>query len=113
MHYNLNLIRTLAKSHKWQSLYARGKEMSGLRLFENQTDLSDVQFMFLQWLELYHILETDLAMERPYLSKEILKDDFRTDAYLTIRKDSIKELNNKKAKKKVDSNSPAVIFRKG
>ena len=111
---NFNPIRLLARSPRWQILYARSKEISGLRLFNNDTDLTSLQISFLQWLEIYSSMETDLAMKEKNLSRDVFEDDYRTDAYLYVR--SIKDKKEEKAPKEgyeVPSDVPSVVFKRG
>ena len=79
---SFNQLRQLARSYKWQIIYSKCKELSGLELFNNKSDLSAIQLAFLQWLEIYHSLEMDLAMKEKCISREVINDDYRTDAYL-------------------------------
>ena len=48
-------IRKLAKSVYWQSAYKASKE-NGIKLFDNDTNLSGLQIIFLYWLSLYDFL---------------------------------------------------------
>ena len=115
MQYKQDLLRKLARSDKWQSLYRRAKELNGIHLFSNNSDLSESQLVFLQWIEIYSVLREDIVMKRPGIDEEVLEDDIRTDAYLLVRP-SLLEKENKDSKKKnktVDSSGHAVYFRKG
>lgn len=80
--YKPNLLRKLARSEKWLTLYVRAKEMDGIKLFKNERDFTPLQIRFLRWLEIYHSLYIDLAMKEPYISEEIIEDDIYCDAYL-------------------------------
>lgn len=115
MPYKNDILRKLARSDKWQRLYIRAKELNGIHLFSNNSDLSDSQMAFLQWIEIYSVLREDIVMKRPGINEEILEDDIRTDAYLLVRP-SLLEKEDKDSKKKnrtVDSSGHAVYFRKG
>jgi hypothetical protein len=80
-----NHIRNLAKSSFWQSMYSASKE-NGVKLFDNNTNLSALQVRFLYWLGLYSTLYTELVTkEDKYLTEKVLMDDVRTDAYLIHR----------------------------
>lgn len=80
-----NAIRTLARSPYWQTIYSRSKEMGSVGLFENKAEFTPIQVTFLQWLEVYHTLEVDLAMKKDNVSREVIDDDIRCDAYLVWR----------------------------
>lgn len=112
--YNLATIRKLARSNKWQTLYGYSKEF-GVSLFPN-TELTKVQAIFLRWLSIYEFLEQELTTGKTHLTREIIEDDLRTDAYLFVRRleNNKKDDGKGKDKKQVDSNSsvPSVIFRR-
>lgn len=114
MDFKNNPIRTLARSTKWQTLYARAKEMN-IQLFENVTDYSAIQIEFLYWLELYHSLYMDLGMNEPYISENVIKDDIRVDAYVLWRSkvkfSKEKQADNKKPKVDVSIGHGSVVFK--
>lgn len=58
---NLTILKKLAKSDQWQTLYNRAKEIGTLKLFSNDFDLSGIQIFFLYLLQMYNILYQDLA----------------------------------------------------
>jgi hypothetical protein len=102
-----NSLRTLARSPYWQIVYSRSKEMAQIGLFENQTEFTPLQINFLQWLEIYHSLEIDLAMKKPHLDREIIEDDVRVDAYLYWR-----EITGNKTEKEIselETNAPGTM----
>jgi hypothetical protein len=116
MYYNLNLIRNIARSFKWQTLYRKSKDISCIQLFANSTDLSEIQLAVLQWLEVYNVLDQDLNQKRPFIDEDVIKDDIRVEAYLAIRQEILDKENDKGSKnKKPDALSPghSVYFRKG
>jgi hypothetical protein len=79
-------LRNLAKSTYWQSLYRASKE-NGIQLFENKTNLSGLQVVFLYWLEVYSFLYDLIAKkEYPFLDDKYIKIDERVDAFLYYRK---------------------------
>ena len=110
-----NPLRKLAKSPKWQTIYSRSKEVNGTKLFNNETDFTPFQVMFLQWLEIYHSLESDLMMKEKNISKEVIDDEIRTDAYLYCR--SLKDINEEKKGPlegyEAPANIPSVVFKRG
>lgn len=113
---NLKVLQKIAKSDKWQIIYNRAKELGTLRLFDNNSDLSGVQVWFLYLLQMYDILYQDLAEDKEYISKEVIADDIRTEAYLLLRKElrKKKDINKKTSNKKevtTSGNIPGVIFR--
>jgi len=110
---NLKIIRKLAKSNKYQLLYNRVKELSTLKLFYNDVDLTRVQSWFLYWLEIYNSLYSDIARKEELIDEEVIKDDIRTDAYLLYRmeKSKIKKTTSNKKSKSIISGEQSVIFK--
>lgn len=108
-----NSIRELAKSYYWQTIYARSKEHADISLFNNKTDFTPLQINFLQWLEIYHSLELDLSMKKEYLSREVINDSIRCDAYIYWRNlisgKSEKELED--IKKLNEHEDGALVFK--
>ncbi len=82
MKYRNNSLRGVAKSQKYQMLYARAKEMTNIKIFQNVEDFSAVQLEFLYWLEIYSQLYQDLAMKENYITQKVIDDDIEIDAYL-------------------------------
>jgi len=79
-------LRQLARSCYHQSLYRASKE-NGIQLFDNVTNLSGLQVVFLYWLELYSFLYDIIAKkEYPFLTDKYLENDIRVDAFLYYRK---------------------------
>jgi hypothetical protein len=79
-------VRDLAKSFYWQKLYSSSQTNNGIHVFENQTNFSGIQVLFLYWLQVYHLLYTELAQkEWENLSEEVINDNIRTDAFLYWR----------------------------
>ncbi len=95
-------IRKLARSRYYQSLYRQSKEFHSLSLlFGNTCKLSGLQLYFLEWLQIYDSIYTDLlSKESIYLDGEVIDDDIRCDAYLyykrIIRDKELVENRNKK-----------------
>lgn len=111
--YNLRLLRKLARSKTWQNLYVNSKEISSVHLFENSNDLTQLQLDFLRWLAIYHHLETELnSNSSPYLSREVIEDDIRAEAYLLFSSRIDRIDKDKKAKKKVEPSSGSVLFKR-
>lgn len=105
-------LRRLARSRYWQILYNRGKELGGtIQLFDNVKDLSRIQIVFLQLLEMYSSLYTDLAMNEDLISEEVVKDWIRADSYLLYKR---KEREKPKVDRKENSNrkvTDRILFR--
>lgn len=79
-------IRQLAMSNYWQSLYKASKE-NGIQLFENNTNLSGLQIIFLYWCEIYSFIYDLIAKkEYDFLNIKYLESDIRVDAFLYYRR---------------------------
>ena len=106
-----NTIRNLAKSYYYQFLYTRAKDLTNITFFENTSDFSNLQIMFLQWLEVYKVLYLDLAHKETYITEDVIKDNIRTDAYLLYKS---KYKNNEDKKRKIinlSKDNPSIMFR--
>ncbi len=103
------IIRKLARSDRYQLLYIKAKDLNGIKLFKNEIDFSWIQVIFLMWLQIYHNLYQDLASEEDYLSKSVIIDDMRCDAYLLFKR----KTRHLKDKRKTDKSgkSDSVIFK--
>jgi len=93
-------IRKLARSTYWQNIYLSAKEIGSIQIFENNTNFSGLQSLFLFWLSIYESLYTDLhKKEWKYLNENVIQSDIRCDAFLYWRR-QIREqeyLNYKKS----------------
>jgi len=79
-------LRNLAKSVYWQSLYNASLNTANVNIFNNMTDFSGLQVCFLYWLSVYKMLNDELATyEDKRLTKNVLLDNYRVDAYLVYR----------------------------
>jgi len=79
-------IRKLARSTYYQNLYKAAKEIGSIQLFENKTNFSGLQSVFLFWLNVYESLYQDLTQkEWKYLDDDVIENDTRCDAFLYWR----------------------------
>lgn len=78
-----SIIRLLAKSHKYQTIYNHTKE-AGMPIFKNTNDYSYNQIMFLSYLNFYFNIYTDIAME--YVIEKVLDNEIFEDAYLYYKR---------------------------
>ena len=95
-------IRQMARSSYWQEIYNTSKNCSGIYLFENQSNFSGIQYLFLYWLRVYSMLYEELAQLRwENLDEKVIKDNDRTDAFLYYRSKQIeKEIRKSKREEK-------------
>ena len=101
-------IRKLARSNRWQILYAKSKELNGIRLFENELNHSQIQLHFLYWLSMYNSMYQDLAMKETFLTKEVIEDDIECDAYLHY-KETVNPNKDKEVKKQNFTGIPSLV----
>lgn len=79
-------VRKLARSQYWQAIYHASKECNGVQLFENSSNISGIQMMFLYWLRVYALLYEELnSLEWSNLHEAVIKDDIHCDAFLYWR----------------------------
>ena len=109
----IKALRKLARSHKYQLLYNRAKEISNIRLFKNNTDFTSIQLLFLHWLEVYSVMYLDLATNKNMLNEEIINDDLRAEAYLIWKNHNRKNKDKSKNTRKVVSGLPGINFKSG
>jgi len=76
------IVRELAKSHYWQTVYSNAKEL-GLKLFKNDTDFTSLQIMFLNYLNFYGVINMDIALNE--VSDKVLDNFIYEDAYMYYR----------------------------
>jgi hypothetical protein len=110
----MNALQTLARSNTAQTVYRHTKEIGSLRLFNNDTDLSHLQILYLYYLSLYESLYNDLSMQEDYLTQEVIDDPIRTEAYLLFKKVNRKNKKQNANTKSVIDNagSGSLIFRR-
>ena len=96
-------IRKLAKSVYYQNIYRSAKELN-INLFENQSNFSGLQSLFIFWLSVYETLYSELRQkEWKYLDEKAIEDDIRCDAFLYWRSQiKEQELDEYKRKQKTD-----------
>jgi hypothetical protein len=106
-----NPIRTLARSTQYQALYIHAKNLK-YNLFENISNFSYIQLLFLQWLEVYHNIYLDMIGEDTIIDEEILEDDILVDAYLFYKKykNKIDKANSKLPIKNTGCQIPSLTF---
>ena len=85
-------IRKLARSSYYQELYNTSLKCSGIYLFENKTNFSGTQYLFLYWLRVYSMLYEELGkLEWENLDIKVIEDDDRCDAFLYWRSKQIEK----------------------
>lgn len=78
-----DVIRQLAKTDHWLTVYSQAKEVNGLNLFHNNKDFTHIQLNLLANLSFYNSLHFDIAMnEVPAI---VLDNFIYEDAYHTYR----------------------------
>lgn len=86
-------IRNLAKSEYWQTLWRASKESNSVDLFNNKSNFSGLQLLFIHYLQVYAMLYEELQnKEWPNLYEETINDHTHCDAFLYYRS---REINRK------------------
>lgn len=83
-------IRRLARSPYYLRLYNSSKEIGNISLFENCSNFSGIQVIFLYWLSVYSMLYKELGeQEWLNLDEKVIESDIRCDAFLYWRSKKI------------------------
>lgn len=82
---NIDLIRKITKSIKFQNLYQASKEINGILLFKNSTDFTLLQEIFLSYLYFYNNLNSEVEMNK--INKKIFDNYVYEDAYMLWRRE--------------------------
>ncbi len=99
-------LRYLARSSYYQELYKASQTCSGIYLFDNQTNFSRYQYIFLYWLRVYSMLYEELySFEWENLDEAVINDNDRCDAFLYWRRKQ-QEKKIRKYQKEERKNSP-------
>jgi len=77
-------LKQLAKENKTQNLFSASREIFGVRLFNNELDLSKIQQVFINYLYFYENLITDVMSNS--VSDKVLLDDVYAEAYVVYKK---------------------------
>ena len=112
---NFKALKRIARSNKYQILYQRAKEIGTLKLFDNDTDLTNVQIWMLFFLEQYSGLYLDLAMKEDNISEEVIKDDLRVEGYLLWKKTKKDKKSGNELDSKLKENLsglPSIVFKR-
>lgn len=97
------IIRKLAKSNKYQTIYMLAKEGS-VPLFTNIGNYTNIQIALLNYLSFYNSIYTDIAMN--YVIEEVLDNEEYEDAYMYYRnKEKMGKLVESINKPKKEDNS--------
>jgi hypothetical protein len=101
----IEIVRKLARSSYWQNIYSTSKDIGSIRIFDNQTNFSGLQSLFLYWLKVYDLLYTELIQkEWKHLDEEVIDNDARCDAFLYWRSlEKEKEMNKYKQEQKANN----------
>jgi hypothetical protein len=114
------ILRKIAKSNKYQTLYTHYKE-AGCPMFRNNSDFTAYQIYFINLLNMYYNLYNDIATD--YVDEIVLNNSIFEDAYLyyksktklsDIVKSKTPELQpntRKKKGEKINTNSFSWVFK--
>lgn len=96
----IKIIRKLAKSNYYQNLYYHVKE-NGFKLFRNDSDLTELQMHFLNYLEFYSALYLDYSLGE--IDDIVFEHDVYEDAYYEYRTKMKRSNINHKEEPREDS----------
>ncbi len=89
-----SLIRQIAKSSEHQSNFVAAKDFK-ISIFDNNSDLSRLQKIYMSYLYFYHDILIDISMKK--VSEKIMDNEFYEDSYMTYKREK-KEDKPKKDK---------------
>ena len=97
---DISYIRELAKSSYYQSIYSLSKDLK-LKITINELDFTDIQLIFLKYINFYSSLFIDIALGD--IGEIVLENELYEDAYSMWKNkgDKNKVVNNKDANKEV------------
>jgi hypothetical protein len=81
-------IRQLSKTNYWQTVYGSTKEL-GFQLFENRTNFSELQLLFLNYMGFYSVINMDIALGD--VTDIVLENEIYEDAYIHYKNKSDKK----------------------
>ena len=90
-------IRKLAKSIKSQNLFQAVKEINGLRLFDNESNLSKIQQVYISYLYFYDTINRDIVIDK--ISKRVFESELYEDSYMLYKKEKGFDKKEKDSKK--------------
>jgi len=107
------LLRKLAKTERWQTIFAFSRD-SKINFFKNQYKYTSLQILFLNYLSLYYVLNMDISAGD--VDKMVLDNTTYEDAYFWYKsKKDKKDTTPKKPEKKVqavdDVNKTQWVFK--
>jgi len=103
----VKILRILAKSNYYQLIYSQEKNI-GLRLFQNDTDLTKIQSEFLRQLQFYSVLYLDYALGE--INEKVFENDVYEDAYMYYKRKKSKEEDEKEDIKEKNKKSKKVSW---
>lgn len=103
-------IRKLAKTSDMLNLFIASKELNGIRLFENETNFSQLQLMFINYLYYYHNLHQDISLKK--VSEHVLDNEIYENAYSYYKSKNLDEIKPEDKKKPKKSRKFSGIFSK-
>lgn len=89
------ILRKLSKNNYWQSVYCQSKECSGIQLFENNSNYTHLQLIFINEISNFSAICADVLMGD--VSELVLSEEIYQDAY-SFYKHQKRIKKNKKTK---------------
>ena len=110
---SVSIIRTIAKSTTWQTLYSQSKEIT-LPLFPGVKDYGELQVFFLYWLSFYHSINESIALRE--VTERVNDSEIFEDSYMYYKslkgRDKAPKYNPKQSSKTAPVSTTHWIFKK-
>jgi hypothetical protein len=89
-----NSLIELAKSVEMQNLFSAAKDISNIKIFENNMNFSKIQMIFLSYLYIFNNLYTDIMLKK--VSKKVIENKIYWDSYSYYKREKPEEKKGKK-----------------
>jgi len=99
-------IRKIAKYPNNQTLYSASKE-GNIGLFHNTYDYTFFQIVYLRYLNFYHSLNLDIALNE--ISEEVLNNEIFEDSYMLYKQTKKENLSDTTSKPTKKSTNEEVV----
>ena len=104
-----DIIRDLAKSNYYQTLYGQAKEIN-IQLFNNVRDFTGLQIMFISYLSFYNNLMTDILLDE--VDEIVMTDKVFEDAYMYYKRHNKPDYKTNKKDKDDELNKDTWVFKR-
>lgn len=89
-----NSLIELAKSVEMQNIFSAAKDISNIKIFENNMNFSKIQMIFLSYLYMFNNLYTDIMLKK--VSEKVIDNPIFWDAYSYYKREKVEKTKGKK-----------------